>query len=316
MNLESIFLGATFDDFLLRPQCGILETRKDADLTMPLTRNLQISLPVMAANMDTVTGAKMMKTTSLEGSFAFLHRNCPIETQAEMAKEVKRQHSYVIDNPSVIHADATIAQAIEMTRQRKISGLLVERTQDSGILAGILSRRNMERALAANDIYNDTVRTFMTPMPLTVASPGVPMSIAKKIMLDLNEISKGVMLEGVGSKRPMLLEITKGELTIDPAFIDPITGQTKKVIYWEFLSKYNPGIEVDIPIKEGDLLITNTKAGSDFKIRITLDLTNFLGRAQLMYNGNEEKKTIMGTYNLVIEHGYTTNEFLNIKEAV
>ena len=123
------------------------------------------------------------------------------------------------------------------------------------------------------------------------------------------------MLEGIGSKRPMLIEITKGEITIET------TSDNKKVIYWEFLSKYNPGIEVGevnnpILIKEGDLLITNTKAGSDFKIRITLDLTNFLGRAQLMYNGNEEKKTIMGTYNLVIEHGYTTNEFLNIKEAV
>ncbi len=195
MDKEPIFRGTTFDDFLLRPQYGVLGTRKDADLTMPLTKNLQISLPVIAANMDTVTGADMMKTTSLEGSFAFLHRNCPIETQAQMAREVKRQHSYVIENPSVIHADATIAQAVEMARQRKISSLLVEKTPGSGILAGILSRRNIERALAVNDINNDTVSIFMTPMPLTVASPGVPMSIAKKIMLD-SGVEKLPLVEG------------------------------------------------------------------------------------------------------------------------
>ena len=130
-------------------------------------------------------------------------------------------------------------------------------------------------------------------------------------MHDLNEITKGVMLEGAGSKRPMLLEITKGELTIDPT-------PTSKTIYWEFLSKYNPGIELDSQIKEGDLLIDNTKAGSDYKIRITLDLKDFLGIAKLMYDGKDtEKKTIMGTYNLVIEHGYdsTNGEYLNIKEA-
>ena len=131
----------------------------------------------------------------------------------------------------------------------------------------------------------------------------------KKIMFDLNEITKGVMLEGAGSKRPMLLEITKGELTIDP---------TEKIIYWEFLSKYNPGIELDSQIKEGDLLITNTKAGSDYKVKITLDLKDFLGSANLMYDKKLEKKTIMGTYNLVIEHGYEglpNGEYLNIKEA-
>ena len=133
----------------------------------------------------------------------------------------------------------------------------------------------------------------------------------KGLMHDLNEITKGVMLEGAGSKRPMLLEITKGELTIDPT-------PTSKTIYWEFLSKYNPGIELDSQIKEGDLLIDNTKAGSDYKIRITLDLKDFLGIAKLMYDGKDtEKKTIMGTYNLVIEHGYdsTNGEYLNIKEA-
>ncbi len=229
MNLESIFLGATFDDFLLRPQCGVLETRKGADLTMPLSRNLKISLPVVAANMDTVTGAEMMRITSLEGSFAFLHRNCPIETQVEMAKEVKRQHSFVIENPSVIHADATIAQAIEMTRERRISSLLVEKTRGSGILAGILSKRNIERALAVNDIHNDAVRTFMTPMPLTVASPGVPMSVAKKIMLD-SGVEKLPLVEGGDNVWYIKGLITKKDIRIAEQMPDSSKNQRGQLL--------------------------------------------------------------------------------------
>ena len=156
---EKIFINATFDDFLVRPQKGIVETRKDVDLTMPLSRNIKISLPLVAANMDTVTEGEMMKAMSLEGSFAFLHRNCSIEKQVEMVKYVKRQHSFIIENPLKIHADATIAEAQSITESHKISGLLVETASESGVLAGILSNRDMCNGVG---FPNAKVSEFMT----------------------------------------------------------------------------------------------------------------------------------------------------------
>ena len=185
MNLESIFLGATFDDFLLRPQHGTLNTRKGADLSMSLTKNLQIDLPIISANMHTVTGQEMAKGLALEGGFSFLPRHCPIKEQALMVRNVKRQHSFIIENPLCIHADAIIAEAVEMTGERGISGLLVEKKQGSNILVGVLSKRDIEYALSVNASH-EKVSGFMSAMSptLAVAHPTISMAAAEKLMLE------------------------------------------------------------------------------------------------------------------------------------
>lgn len=132
---------------------------------------------------------------------------------------------------------------------------------------------------------------------------------SKKVMFDLDETARGVMLEGAGSKRPIFVEIKKGELIIDP------TSEGKKRIVWTFLSKYNPGIEEGAIINEGNLEITNTKKGNEYEINIILDLTDFLGKAGLKYDSEAKEKSITGSYNLVIEHiRDTTGQYLNIRE--
>jgi len=186
-EIEKIFISTTFDDFLVRPQKGVVETRKEVDLTMPLSRNIQISLPLVAANMDTVTEGEMMKAMSLEGAFAFLHRNCPIEKQASMVGYVKRQHSFVIENPLKIHAEAAIAEAQSITESHKISGLLVETAPGSGVLAGILSNRDMRNGAS---FPSSKVKEFMTASDkLITGYPDISMEKAERIMRE-NKIEK------------------------------------------------------------------------------------------------------------------------------
>jgi len=136
---------------------------------------------------------------------------------------------------------------------------------------------------------------------------------SKNVMFELDSTIRGVMLEGAGSKRPVYVEVEKGELIIDPE------TDSKKRILWTFSSKYNPGIEEGAQIKEGNLLITNQKIGNEYEINIILDLTNFLGGAGLRYDDEASKKTIAGAYNLVIEHVRKSEaeggQYLNIKEA-
>lgn len=186
-EIEKIFISTTFDDFLVRPQKGIVETRKEVDLTMPLSRNIKISLPLVAANMDTVAEEEMMKAMSLEGAFAFLHRNCPIEKQVDMVKHVKRQYSFVIENPLKIHAEASIAEAQSVTENYKISGLLVETAPESGLLAGILSNRDMRNGVS---YPNAKVKEFMTANDrLITGYPDIDIEEAERIMRE-NKIEK------------------------------------------------------------------------------------------------------------------------------
>src|SRR3990167_6119409 len=171
LKIEEIFNGATYSDFLFRPQFSAIQSRKDVDLTMSLTRNIKINVPIVGANMDTVTREKMMKTLSLEGCFGFLDRNCSIDDQAARVKYVKRQHSHVIENPIVIQRKATIGEAKIIINKKGVSGILLEDEPGKKILAGILSHRDLLR----NDEKDEhLVEEFMTPFKeLVTAKPGI-----------------------------------------------------------------------------------------------------------------------------------------------
>ncbi len=186
-EVEPIFLGRTFDDFLFRPRHSPVLSRKDVDLTMPLLPGLSLSLPVVGANMDTVMGQEMAKTLSLEGGFGFLHRNCPIEEQADWVRYVKTRHSYVIEHPIVLPRTTTIGQARQTIRKQHASGILLEETAGSGILAGILSHRDMPMDRAADA---RPVSDFMTPRPrLVTRPPTVTTEEAERVMYE-NRVEK------------------------------------------------------------------------------------------------------------------------------
>lgn len=180
MNLvEIMFKGATFDDFLWRPQYGITKFRKGVSLSMPLTRNITLKTPIIGSNMDTVTREEMMKALSLEGCFGFLDRNCSIDEQVKRVKRVKRQHSYVIEKPLIISQFATIGEAKKIIKKRGRSGLLVIKNDDDRALTGLLSNRDIP-----DDDYNSKlVLEFMTPFDkLVVGHQGISIELAEKTM--------------------------------------------------------------------------------------------------------------------------------------
>ena len=179
-DLEPLFLGRTFDDFLFRPQHSPVARRRDVDLSLPLTKGLDLSLPVVGANMDTVVGEEMAKTLALEGALGFLHRNATIADQAERVLYVKSRHSYVIDRPVVLERAATMAQARKTIRSHSASGILIEEGKGSGILAGILSHRDMPLDRRAEA---QSVADFMTPRErLATRPPTVTIEEAEQVM--------------------------------------------------------------------------------------------------------------------------------------
>lgn len=181
---EPIFLGRTFDDFLLLPQYSRLASREDRErnmLKMPLTRHLSLSWPIIAANMDTVTGEKMMKTVSLEGAFAFLPRSNSIGGQVAMVNWVKRQHSFIVETPAKIHQQATIEEAKRLADANRTSCLLVESEPGSNVLAGILSKRDLRAGLC--DGPGKKVDRFMSKFPeLHTAPLEITMEEAERLM--------------------------------------------------------------------------------------------------------------------------------------
>lgn len=64
----------SFDDVWLEPQYSIIESRSLPDLTTMLSDRVILKHPVIATNMASVVGEKMIRTMNESGSLAFRHR--------------------------------------------------------------------------------------------------------------------------------------------------------------------------------------------------------------------------------------------------
>ena len=80
----------TYDDVLLVPSYNHWESRKVVDITMEdRTGKLSLDLPLMTANMDTITEVEMANFIGAKGGIGVLHRFMPIEENVELFKQCK-----------------------------------------------------------------------------------------------------------------------------------------------------------------------------------------------------------------------------------
>ena len=179
-ELDSRFVGRTFDDFLFRPQRGIGDSRRAVDLSTLLTRDLRLGLPILSSNMDSVTEDTMAMTIALEGGIGIVHRALPIPQQAELVRRVKRSHGAVIEDPWRIPRGTSIKDAKALARKHSINALLIEEEEGSGILAGLLTARDLP--WRAEDEARP-VDEFMTPFDrLLTSAPGISDEEAERLM--------------------------------------------------------------------------------------------------------------------------------------
>ncbi len=129
----------TFDDVLLSP--GYSEVvATDVSLRTPLTREIQLNLPLVSAAMDTVTEYRLAIGMAQEGGIGIIHKSMSIAEQAEQVRKVKKFESGMVKDPITIQDSATIAELIELTSAHGISGVPVQSGDD---LVGIVTRRDL-----------------------------------------------------------------------------------------------------------------------------------------------------------------------------
>ena len=98
-NIENdLTVGYTFDDVLLIPQRSRISSRKDTNLQSNLSKNIRLNIPVISANMDTVTESNMAIKIASLGGIGIIHCNNTIEEQVKEVKKVKRFNNGFINN--------------------------------------------------------------------------------------------------------------------------------------------------------------------------------------------------------------------------
>ncbi len=87
-NEKILYHALTFDDVLLVPDYSEI-LPSETDLSVRLTKNILLKIPVLSAAMDTVTEAEMAIAIALEGGMGIIHKNMTPLRQAEEVQKLK-----------------------------------------------------------------------------------------------------------------------------------------------------------------------------------------------------------------------------------
>jgi len=166
--------GLTFDDVLLEPaRSDVLPA--ETDTRTRLTRKINLNIPIVSAAMDTVTESHLAIALAQQGGIGIIHRNMPLERQAEEVDRVKRSESGMIVDPITIGPDQRISEARELMTRYRISGVPVT---EGPRLVGILTNRDL-RFETRSDV---PIRDVMTKDNLITVPVGTTLEEAEAIL--------------------------------------------------------------------------------------------------------------------------------------
>lgn len=169
--------GLTFDDVLLVPRRSSVRSRSDVDTSTDLVPGIGLNIPVVSANMDTVTESDMAITMARYGGIGIIHRFMTIERQIEEVSRVKRAENLVVKDPYLISPDTSVEEARRAMDEWESGGLLV--TEDETHLLGILTTRDV----LFEDDDSRSIYELMTPRDeLVTAPPDTTLEQARRIL--------------------------------------------------------------------------------------------------------------------------------------
>ena len=171
---EIIKEGLTFDDVLLIPAYSEVLPYQ-VDLTTQLTDKIRLNIPLLSASMDTVTEYELAIAIAREGGIGIVHKNMTIEEQAQQVDKVKRSENGVITNPFHLSPEHTLAEAEDLMRKFRISGVPVT---VGTRLVGIITNRDLK----FETDMTKTIGECMTKENLVTAPVGTTLEQAQEIL--------------------------------------------------------------------------------------------------------------------------------------
>lgn len=256
MNIDNAEQGFTFDDVLIRPEYSKI-IPGDVNLSTNL-KAISLSIPIVSAAMDTVSGYRMAIALAREGGFSVIHRNFSIEDQADEVEKVKRSQSGMIIDPITLGPSASVSEALKIMKDFHISGIPITENEK---LVGILTNRDLR---FIND-FDQPVKNLMTKENLVTAHQGTTLEHAKTVLqkykieklpivddtnrliglITIKDIQKAIQFpaSAIDEKKRLIAAAAVGpskdlyervdaliSVKIDAVVIDTAHGHTKKVI--------------------------------------------------------------------------------------
>ena len=212
MGLAQIRTGLTFDDVLIIPRRSSIRSRQDVSVSTRLSTRIELGIPVVAANMDTVCEHEMAVAMARLGGIGIVHRFMPIETQADEIDMVKAAGADLVvgaavgtDRDMVQRAKALVAAGADVLvldiahghSDHAINGVraLKDHFADVDVIAGNVA--TVDGAADLAEAGADAVKVGVGPGGVcttrTVAGVGVPQLTA---IADVSSVGVPLIADG------------------------------------------------------------------------------------------------------------------------
>ena len=134
---EHAGLGLTYDDVTLATLYSEILPR-ETNLETALHERLQLRIPLVSADMDTVTEAPMAIAMALHGGLGLIHCNLPEREQLSQVSRVKNNVHGLIQEPIKVTPDQLIGDVLTLVEQRGFGFRTFPVVDENGTLLGLL----------------------------------------------------------------------------------------------------------------------------------------------------------------------------------
>ena len=209
----------TFDDVLLVPGASSV-LPVTADTSTRVTREITMNIPLLSSAMDTVTEARMAIAMAQAGGIGVVHKNLPIEEQAQEVRRVKRFESGIVYNPITLRADQTLADAQALVERYNFTGFPV--IDESERVVGIVTNRDMR--FATSD--DTSIKAMMTSDNLAMLKEPADLEEAKSLMR-ARRIEKLLVVDGQGKLTGLLTLKDTEQAVLNPTACKDCLGRLR-----------------------------------------------------------------------------------------
>jgi len=186
LTFDDVSLATLFSDIL----------PKDADTSTQLSDAVRLQIPIVSADMDTVTESQMAISMALNGGLGLIHYNMQPKEQVKEVARVKHHIHGFIQDPITIGPDLSIGDVLEFVEQKRFgfeTFPVVDR--QNGKLLGLLPG-----SVVKERYRNKSVVEAMTPRAklLTVLHTALgndPIGCADKFFTDNIGINKMLVID-------------------------------------------------------------------------------------------------------------------------
>lgn len=134
-------VALTYDDVLLTPQYSDVKSRRKLSTQTQLTPDIDMGIPIISANMDTVTEKEMGIVMARQGGIGIIHRFMTVADQVRQILQVKKAVSFVVENPITLKDTSTVSDARRLMQETKTGGVII--VDQSLRVVGIVTTRDM-----------------------------------------------------------------------------------------------------------------------------------------------------------------------------